>query len=147
MPGTLTLKVPGLKLTAVRFYSADKPVLREAKALTKEMGEFCRELTSFLAPFDTGRMSRLVRTVYTADGLGFETGWSAADFAAEGEPFYPPFQEFGTSRMAAQPSLYPAFRETERAYRPKMKSLYARALARSLASAFEPTKGGRGRGR
>lgn len=63
-----------------------------------------------LTPVDTGRMLRLRRIIRTKSGLGFEGGWDAGEFFAEGQAFYPFFQEFGTSRHRAQPSLGPAYR-------------------------------------
>lgn len=63
-----------------------------------------------LTPVDTGRMRRLRHIRRTRSGLAFEAGWDAAEFFAEGQAFYPFFQEFGTSRHRAQPSLGPAYR-------------------------------------
>lgn len=114
-----------------RIYSADRECQAEMRAATRAAGEFCRSLTATYAPKDTGFMASRVKTVYSADELSFETGWDAADFANEGLPFYPPFQEFGTRFMAAQPSLTPAYRETQRYYTETVRAGVRSAIARA----------------
>lgn len=65
------------------------------------------EQTAELSPFDTGFMASHVIYTPEPDRLRFTVGWHRSDFEAEGFEFYPYFQEFGTSRMRAQPSLTP----------------------------------------
>lgn len=48
---------------------------------------------------DTGRLRSSYRAIFRPDGLGAEVGTNVE---------YAPFIEFGTSRMAARPSLFPA---------------------------------------
>jgi HK97 gp10 family phage protein len=128
----LTLRVRDAKALGANFYAADRRAQREARTLTRKRGEFARDLTRFFCPVDTGFMQSHVRLEMSGDGLTFQVGWSAADFTSAGLPFYPPFQEFGTSRMRAQPSLFPAYRETEAAFRDDVKDFYRGALARAL---------------
>lgn len=66
-----------------------------------------------LCPVDTGFMKGATRNETREDGLGYAIGWQGDDFTAQGLPFYPPFQEFGTRLMDAQPSLLPALFEEE----------------------------------
>lgn len=77
--------------------------------IVKMYGESTQQLTAFLSPVDTTYMQTHVKVFYTPDKLSFEVGWDVMDFVAIGEPFYPFFQEFGTIRNRAQPSLRPAF--------------------------------------
>jgi HK97 gp10 family phage protein len=116
-----------------RIYSSDRACQNAVREATQDAGEFCRELTALYAPKDTGRMARLVRTTYDPEGFSFETGWSAVDFADEGEPFYPPFQEFGTRFMPAQPSLYPAYKETQPYYIEQIRAAIREAVSRQRA--------------
>lgn len=83
--------------------------VRKLQKIVKMHGEATQQLTAFLAPVDTTYMQKHVKVWYTPEGLSFEVGWDVMDFVAIGEPFYPFFQEFGTSRHRAQPSLRPAF--------------------------------------
>lgn len=91
----------------------NRKYIAELKRITKNYGESTKQLVQFLSPFDTGYMSGKVKTVYhfSAEELYFETGWDANDFYGIGKEFYPFFQEFGTSKMRAQPSLNPAFND------------------------------------
>jgi HK97 gp10 family phage protein len=101
--------------TIARIYSKQKDVVAACVATTRAAGEFCRELTAALAPKRTGRMARLVTTEYSTDG----------------EDFYPPYQEFGTRFMPAQPSLYPAYKETQQFYLEELRANIRAALAAS----------------
>jgi hypothetical protein len=71
------------------------------------------ETQQALCAVDTGRMQRLTRSEMRDDGFRYEMGWTEPDFAAEGQPFYPPFPELGTVKQAAQPSLLPALFQEE----------------------------------
>lgn len=128
----LTLQHREIKTLAFRFYAADRAVSREARKLVGEMGLFTKELTQFFCPVDTWFMHDHVRLEFTGDRLGYEVGWLDADFAEAGLPFYPIYQEFGTSKMRAQPSLFPAYREAEASFRPAVRDLMRHALARAL---------------
>lgn len=126
----LDLSQKSVSATVARFYKADADCQAGMQAATKSAGEFCRELTAFYAPKRTLFMSRNVRTIYSSEGLSFETGWLAEDFSRAGLPFYPPYQEFGTQRMAANPSLYPAYKETQRYYQDEIRANIRAAVER-----------------
>lgn len=127
----VTLQVRGTSGIAARFRSTDARLQAEARKIVKEAGEFCRDLTSFLAPRDTGFMADHVVTEYSSDGLEFATGWREDDFTNAGLAFYPPFQEFGTSRSPAQPSLGPAFEETVPRFKRDLSAALRRAARRA----------------
>lgn len=128
----LTLKLDGARMLAARFYSADKPMIREARRLVKDQGQFTKELVQFFSPVDTTFMQQHVGVWYTRDGLAFSVGWDAAEFIAAGLEFYPPFQEYGTSKMHAQPSLGPGYREGAKSFEDATRDWYRRALERNL---------------
>lgn len=118
MPNTSAYTAQGLELgvrnldaIVANFYAADELAQAGFRAETRETAEELAALTSLYAPYDTGFMSEHVVIRYTPSGLGFEVGWDAADFFDAGLAFYPFFQEFGTYKMAAQPSLGPAWEE------------------------------------
>ena len=118
-----------------RIHAADRACQAGVREATTSAGEFCRELTQLYAPVDEGNMRDLVRTVYDAEGFSFETGWDASDFARLNLPFYPPYQEFGTRFMPAQPSLYPAYKETQRYYLEAVRANVRAAIARARTGA------------
>lgn len=118
MPGPTGLLLGGVRLDLAVRVDATRVFLNKIDAIGKESaraavhraGEnFLREVYPFVA-FRTGRMLRLCKVSFSANEFSFEGGWDARDFEAEGQPFYPPFVELGTSRQAAQPSIEPAYR-------------------------------------
>lgn len=94
---------------AANFHRADRGFDRAMQDVMARGAELIANVTEQLSPKDTLFMSRHVRIFKSASGLVIEVGWDASDFFAIGEAFYPYFQEFGTRKMAAQPSLGPAY--------------------------------------
>jgi hypothetical protein len=86
-----------------------KGVTRDIKRLVKQHGEATKGLISFFAPVDTYFMQTHAETRYRPDGFSWESGYYADTFEAEGQRFYPPYQEFGTVNHGAQPSVAPAY--------------------------------------
>lgn len=92
-------------------------------------------LAQTLCPVLSGFMRDKMVSESTPEGLGYAVGFRARDFVGQVNPFtgqritdfYPFFQEFGTSKMAAQPCIYPA-RDIER---PRLKAAVRRALRTS----------------
>lgn len=99
-------------VTASMIVRGKRAQQRLRKAV-RTSGDNCKALTQLFCAVDTGFMQEHVKTVYADAGLSFETGWEAMDFFDAGRPFYPPFVEFGTRFMSAQPALGPAFAEIE----------------------------------
>lgn len=85
---------------------AMRDVVRRGAALV-------RTITMELAPVHSGKMREDVKIKITDKGFAYEVGWYVEDYLSEGMAFYPWYQEFGTFKMAAQPSLRPAFRYSE----------------------------------
>jgi HK97 gp10 family phage protein len=102
------------------IYQTDRELQKAVRKIVKDAGQYCHDLTYFLAPVDTGFMREHIRVLYGKQGLSFEVGWFEADFVAAGLAFYPIYVEFGTRFMAAQPSLYPAYRDTKEWFLPAL---------------------------
>jgi HK97 gp10 family phage protein len=112
------------------FHALDEDLQTEIRAAVKESAGDTRTLTEMLAPKDTGFMSEHVLERITESGFGFDVGWDAGDFFEAGFAFYPFYQEFGTSIMAAQPSLGPAWEEVKPQHRERIRAAAQRAVQR-----------------
>jgi HK97 gp10 family phage protein len=98
-----------INATVANFSRASAEAAPRLAATARRGAEAVEERARAICPVRTGRMQRLIRSVFTESGLIFETGWFAEDFFAEREPFYPIYVEWGTRFMAAQPTIGPAF--------------------------------------
>lgn len=116
----------------LRQYARDD-VPAAVRGLVKEHGEANRELAQFLAPRDTGFMAEQIRTDYTPEGFGWETGYHDEDFARAGKKNYGVYQELGTETMAAQPHLAPAHRDTVRAFKKDLGAALKRTARKRSA--------------
>lgn len=129
----MELGIRNLAGLVANFYAADALVQPAIRAAVQRGAEETAALASFLAPYDTGFMSEHVRIDYTASGLGFEVGWHAEDFFEAGLAFYPYFQEFGTSKMHAQPCLGPAWDDVRPRFRDDVGAAVQDAMARAMS--------------
>lgn len=103
----------GTQGLVANFHAADRRVGALVRRRVQYYGRRVQELTRRYAAYRSGFMRDHVGVWFTANGLVFTVGWDPADFAAAGRPFYPPYLEFGTRKMAARPALYPAYRDVE----------------------------------
>lgn len=130
---------------AANFRGADQVLVREVKAVVRNAGYLVVDFARALVPIDTSFMHDHVGVVFSPDGRVFEAGWDEADFDAAGLPFYPLYVEFGTSKMAAQPSLYPAYKEVQPIFladlRDAVRASIDRAAARRQRRAPKRSKG------
>jgi hypothetical protein len=140
MPGPTGLLIGGARLDFAVRVDGSLALLRrlgpKAKAdLVKtvaQAGNRFLKIVRATVAYDTGRMHRLVKVSYSEGGYTFEGGWSADDFEAEGEPFYPPFVELGTSRQIAQPSIEPAYYEVAARLERDVSAILRRNMGRKL---------------
>lgn len=106
----------------VRFTVDAEGVVRDILGLYERAVEAAREEvatalqrvhdgTELIVPVDTKFMRDHISILPSEDGLSGEVGWRDSVFLDAGREFYPPFVEFGTSKMAAQPALMPTFEE------------------------------------
>lgn len=124
----MTLSTRNLKGVVANLFAADRRAQRAITQLVRRYGVATHDLARALCPVDTGFMRSQLRLRMTEQGYGYEVGWDASDFDAAGLPFYPLFVEFGTSRMAARPSLFPA----EQAIRPQFTAALRRAVREAV---------------
>ena len=86
----------------------DRQLKAGVRKLVKEYAEEAHAIAYFLSAYRTGRMQRLLKIFYTPARFGFDLGWSAAQFRAEGVFFYPPRVVLGLGQRA-QDNLTPAW--------------------------------------
>lgn len=124
----ITLSTRNTKGVIANILSADKRAQRAVRRVVREAGLQEYEIAYALCPVDTGFMQDSLRLEFQPEGLGYELGWREEDFTGAGLPFYPVYVEFGTSKMAAQPSLFPA--------RDAVRPVFERSLSRELRAAY-----------
>lgn len=113
MSEDLSLSVRELAGVIRNVYAADPIAVEAMKGTTRRSGIRAYNMAQDLCPVDKGFMKENMLLEFTPEDLIWELGWDERDFEAAGLPFYPPYQEFGTSRNAAQPSITPAFFEEQ----------------------------------
>ncbi|MFI7691784.1 HK97-gp10 family putative phage morphogenesis protein [Nonomuraea sp. NPDC049655] len=89
------------------------------KAAVKKTGLDTVAAAQSLAPVDTGNLKNSIGVDFDPDGYGFEAG-ATANYAG--------YVEFGTSRMAPQPYLGPAFARTSEQFVEAIESIGGRVL-------------------
>lgn len=104
----ITLTTRNRSATIARVYSVFPPIVEACREIVAKYGAETVRLVQATCAKDTWFMHDHARFVLSKDRLSYEAGWFNEDFAAAGKRFYPIFVEFGTRRMAAQPSLFPA---------------------------------------
>jgi HK97 gp10 family phage protein len=113
---------------------AREEILAEARAVVAETAERVRARAYELAPVDTGFMREQIKVRTSPGGYVYEVGYDEADFEAAGLPGYFVFQEFGTSKMPAQPHLFRAAEEGRQFFAREMERRL-KAVARRQARA------------
>lgn len=116
------------------IYAADRIAVEAIRATTRRSGTRAYKAAQRYCPVDTRFMKDNMRLEFSDDDLIWELGWDEGDFEAAGLPFYPPYQEYGTSRNVAQPSVTPAHFEEEPRYQRELARDIEAALARRRAS-------------
>lgn len=89
-----------LRSLEIALDQATPKAVTMAKAAVKKTGFDTVSLAQELVPVDTGNLKNSIGVDFDPDGLGFEAGPTAN---------YGMFVEGGTSRMAPQPYMGPAF--------------------------------------
>lgn len=107
---------------AACYEAIQRATVRAAARMLDEMTVRC--------PVDTGFMRDHIRVRLFQNDLMFEAGWDVMDFVEAGFAFYPYFQEFGTVKMAAQPTLGPATRVVMPEYRADVRVEVQAAMSR-----------------
>lgn len=89
------------------------------KAAAKKTGLDTVTAAQALVPVDTGNLKNSIGVDFDSDDYGFEAGATAN---------YGGYVEFGTSRMAPQPYLGPAFERTSEQFVKAIESIGGRVL-------------------
>ncbi|MEV6036031.1 HK97-gp10 family putative phage morphogenesis protein [Nonomuraea sp. NPDC052116] len=89
------------------------------KAAVKKTGFDTVAGAQALVPVDTGNLKNSIGVDFDSDGYGFEAGATAN---------YGGFIEWGTSKMAPQPYLGPAFERTSEEFVKAIESIGGRVL-------------------
>jgi HK97 gp10 family phage protein len=131
--------VGNIDAIVANFYATDKKVQAAVRRVVKRNGKDVQRLTKSLAPVDTGKMKRNVRLEFSESGLRFEVGWWNEDFI-EDEHFYPFYQEFGSARNAAQPSLGPAYDMNRPIYQAELRAEIKKAVASVRKKVNDPKR-------
>lgn len=102
------------------------------RRVTVDHAELIKFLTEQHCPRDSGFMAENVEIHYTRDQMTSEVGWDEENFIANSptKRFYPIYVEFGTSRNAAQPSLFPAMEQARPYYEQNLRDALRAAIRR-----------------
>lgn len=118
MPRPFKLSTGNMNDVIRRYERYPEKVLANVRREMAASMERCYATAASLCPYDkeerdSFHMIDVLRQKPYPSGLGYEVGFKASDFREAGQDFYPPYTEYGTSKMAAQPCIGPA-REEER---------------------------------
>lgn len=130
----LDLQTRNASALVANLYQWDRRFQRDVRSLVQDIGRDARAAARTIVPYDTGFMHDHLRLEFSPSGLVWSLGWLEREFAAAGLPFYPPYQEFGTLFMPAQPTLGPAARHVEEDMRIRLAELMRASAARGLAA-------------
>ena len=128
------LRVEGTQGAVANFHASKRGVKRGIQRATERNGRALWALTHDLAPKDTWFMAEHLRLEFTPQMLGFEVFFDPADFLGAGEPYYPPYVEYGTSLNPAQPFMGPAADEIMPQYIADVGTEVRKGFARARAS-------------
>lgn len=124
------VSIRGIDGIVANLHAADEYIKEEVGSLNRVVASRVVQIAQRLVPVDTGRMWGSIKPVFTEQGLRFYVHFDPADFEKDGVAYYPPFVEFGTSRMAAQPSLTPAWAHERASYKRGITIAVQRAIGR-----------------
>lgn len=115
------VKVRGDRGIIANLYSYDARMRRDMIALNRLWAARTVKIAQEIVPFDTGRMHDSLVAEFSKMGLVFHVKYDKTDFDADGVEYYPPWVEFGTSRMSARPTLGPAYQRASAQYLPALR--------------------------
>jgi len=109
----------------------DRDLNAKLRGTVDDYGTQLQDTVKFAAAFDTGFLAENVRKDIEPDGLFVEVGWRDIDFGSKGRPFYAPYVEFGTQKMAAQPALAPSLATIQPKFNAAIRRDIREAIGRS----------------
>jgi HK97 gp10 family phage protein len=121
MAGRWTMSTRNFEAVKSNLRQYDQRARAAARRVVAESMDRTFITAQALCPRATGYMADNMRADLSPDGLAYQVGFREGDFVGQTNPatgqvitaFYPLYQEFGTSKMAAQPCIFPA-RDQER---------------------------------
>jgi HK97 gp10 family phage protein len=135
MPMRMTLSTRNLLAVVRNLFAAEKDLVFASQVAVQDAAERVYQRAYDLAPKRTYFMVEHLRMETSPDALTFEVGYREQDFTGAGFAFYPVFVEFGTTRMAAQPHLFPASEEVRPHFQRTMQRLVREAINRRSRAA------------
>jgi HK97 gp10 family phage protein len=134
MARSFVLSTRNTRGVIANMFAADRRVQAAVKRSVRDAGFSEYQIAYGLCPVDTGFMQDNLTLEFHPSELSYELGWKEEDFTAAGLGFYPIFVEFGTSKMAAQPSLFPARDAVRPEFRTKLRQNIRTAIRRRGAA-------------
>ena len=101
--------------------------LANARRVTEQSLERMHAIALSLCPYDVQELDDFhmiehLKGELDPSGLGYSVGFDAADFIQAGQEPYFIYTEFGTSKMAAQPCVFPARDQELPRYRRELRN-------------------------
>lgn len=124
------LRVRGARAAIANLYRTEEDIVEGMREASRNAARDTRDLAFQLCPVDTERMRNSLDYELSPDELTFNVFYDPAPFIADGVAYYPPFVEFGTVNMDAQPTLLPAFNEMDLVYQADISRLVRQAIKR-----------------
>ena len=131
----MTMQTRNAAGVIANMHAADRRVQATVRRTVRDAGFAEYSLAYGLCPVDTGFMQDNLTLEFLPSELGYELGWKEEDFAREGKPSYFIFTEFGTTKMAAQPALFPARDAVRPQFRSRLRRNIRTAIRRRGAAA------------
>lgn len=125
----IRLRLRNVQGSIANLVAKERDLLGAAYGVVEHFRKDALAYARSIVPVDTGRMRRSLRAEYV--GVQGRTIWALyydeAVFQSDGVTYYPVFVEFGTSRMAARPTLRRTMERIEDPYRQSLTQAMRRA--------------------
>lgn len=106
MGNFVTVKVTNRQGVLANFVAKEAAMLHGALATVERFRGYSLAYAQSIVPVDTGRTRRSLRAEYVGAGKRvFVLYYDPAVYSKDGVVYYAVFLEYGTSRMAARPTL------------------------------------------
>lgn len=124
------LETRGIRGLVANLYARDRAAQTAIRRVVRRNGVAQHERARTLAPVDTGFLRSQLRLTFSEQGLVYAVGWRDRDFTDAGLAPYFYYTEFGTSRMAPRPCLFPARDAQAPVFRAELRDALRAAVAR-----------------
>lgn len=131
MPGPITLRVTGISGVVANLHNTDKLIKEDCRKAVKRAADDIVKLAKDLAPKDTGRLARSIKSVISPEGLAFQVLCDPEVFKRDNVENYAWWVEAGTVNSPAQPFLKPAHEAIAPHFQADIRQAVLAALARA----------------